>query len=110
MLREVMVTTQEEIISAELRQWRRRRESRAVWVVDSMRCGEQPYVGEVGRTTPGWSDQMDGGVLHCRRRRWKRDGGVLHCRRQRWKRDGGVLHCRRRRWKRSRLGWGTLRA
>lgn len=34
MLREVMVTTQEEMISTEMGQWRRRRESRAVWVVD----------------------------------------------------------------------------
>ena len=40
MVWEGVVTAQEEMIPAELRQWRRRRESRTTGEVDEMRCGE----------------------------------------------------------------------
>ena len=67
MVWEGVVTAQEEMIPAELRQWRRRRESRTTGEVHEMRCSEQPYVGEVRQTAPGLSDQKHGGVIHCGR-------------------------------------------
>lgn len=66
MVWEGVVAAQEEMIPAERRQWRRRRESRTTGEVEEMRCGEQPHVGQVRRTAPGLSDQRHAGVVRCR--------------------------------------------
>lgn len=66
MVWEGVVAAQEEMIPAERRQWRRRKESRTTGEVEEMRCGEQPHVVEVRRTAPGLSDQRQAGVIRCR--------------------------------------------